>query len=175
MLSKDNMSSFNDKKITDILIDMKKPFNEYIQKFDNNNNKLKNKILDKKCSNKYFYINHKDDNFIWILVNDIYTSLKMLKLDKILETIFFKVNYNGIVINLLSVEFNINKKYFNNFRCKKPLEFGINIKGYITYTEEMNNDNNLILFINKNDRKHLNIYSFNVEEGEKTAVKMDIY
>ena len=175
MLSKDNMSNFNEKKITDILINMQKPFNDFIQKFDDNNNKLTNKILEKKCSNKYFYINHKDDNFIWILVNDIYTSLKMLKLDKILETIFFKVNYNGIVINLLSVEFNINKKYFNNFRCKKPLEFGINIKGYITYTEEMNNDNNLILFINKNDRKHLNIYSFNIEEGEKTFVKMNIY
>jgi len=39
----------------------------------------------------------------------------------------------------------------------------------------MNNDNNLILFINKNDRKHLNIYSFNIEEGEKTFVKMNIY
>jgi len=154
---------------------MKPQFNVYIQKFDNNKNKLTNKILEKKCSNKYFYIKHNDDNFIWILINDIYTSLKMLKLNKILETIFFKVNYTGIVINLLSVEFNIDKKYFNNFKCKKPLEFGINIKGYIKYTEDMNNNNNLSLFINKKDRKHLNIYSFNIEEGEKTFVEMDIY
>ena len=57
MLSKDNMSSFNNKKITDILIDMKKQFNEYKTNTLNNleHLNLENNVSSRLDDNKFFY------------------------------------------------------------------------------------------------------------------------
>lgn len=175
MMSKDKNCCGGNKELNIILDEIIEQFQEYLENLNSNKNcKLTNKILEKKCKNKYFYIDIQKENFIWTLLNDIYNSLTILKLNDIFKTIFFKINYKNVVINLFDKEFIIEKKYFDHFKCKKPIQFGIDIKSYVVMTEELNEIENHKMFINKNDNKKLNIVSFNPDEGEKTLIKFNI-